>query len=324
MRVTHNFCLKQTIKKSNIKLVLALFTLMFAVQLSAQQDAQYTQYMYNTVSVNPGYSGSRGNISAALLYRAQWLGLDGAPETQTFNIHSPIGYKGVGLGLSIVNDKIGPTSETYFDVDFSYTIWTSTEGRLSFGLKASAHLLDVNFSKLNQDFNIVDPLLQSDIDNKFSPNIGAGVYYHTNKFYAGLSVPRILETSHFKSGPQPTTAKELMNIYFITGYVWDLNDNLKFKPALLTKVVTGAPVGVDLSANFMLNDKFVAGLAYRWDAAFSGLFGFHINESMYLGMAYDREVTELGNAAFNDGSFEVIFRYDFIHTKGNLKSPRFF
>ncbi|WP_418500023.1 type IX secretion system membrane protein PorP/SprF [Flagellimonas sp.] len=291
--------------------------------LHAQQDAQYTQYMYNTVSVNPAYAGSRGHLSIAALYRNQWLGLDGAPETQTLNIHTPMGYRGVGLGLSIVNDKIGPTSETYFDVDFSYTIQTSWEGRLSFGLKASAHMLDIRYSELDE-FE-VDPQLQSqqDIQNKFSPNIGAGVYYHTDRFYVGLSAPRILETTHFDES-SVSTAKEQINMYFITGYVWDLNPFLKFKPTLLTKAVQGAPLQVDLSANFMLNEKFIGGVAYRWDAAFSGLFGFMLSDQLMLGLAYDREITELGAATFNDGSFEVIIRYDFIRNIGNLKSPRFF
>ncbi|SIT00051.1 type IX secretion system membrane protein, PorP/SprF family [Zobellia uliginosa] len=288
----------------------------------AQQDSQYTQYMYNTVSVNPAYAGSRGHISTALLHRSQWVGLDGAPTTQTFNLHSPIGYRGVGLGLSIVNDKIGPTSETYFDIDFSYTVYTSTEGRLSFGLKGSGHLLDVRFSELNQYTS--DASLQNDIENKFSPNIGAGVYYHNERFYAGLSVPRILQTLHFKDGPDPSTAKEQMNFYLITGYVWDLNDNVKFKPALLTKLVTGAPLQVDVSANFMFSEKFILGAAYRWDAAFSGMVGFNISKKFLIGLAYDREVTELGAAIYNSGSFEAILRYDFISTKGNLKSPRFF
>jgi len=278
--------------------------------------------MYNTVSVNPGYAGSRGHMSIAALHRSQWVGLDGAPSTQTLNIHSPIGFNGVGLGMSIVNDKIGPTSETYFDIDFSYTINTSTDGRLSFGLKGTGHLLDVRFSELNQI--APDTSLEQDIDNRFSPNFGAGVYYHTDKFYAGLSVPRILQTVHFKDGPAPSTAKEQMNFYFITGYVWDLNPNLKFKPTLLTKLVTGAPLQVDLSANFMLSEKFILGAAYRWDAAFSALLGFNISNKFLIGMAYDREITELGNAIYNDGSFEVILRYDFISTKGNLKSPRFF
>ena len=289
--------------------------------LSAQQDAQYTQYMYNTVSVNPGYAGSRGHLTIGALHRSQWVGLDGAPTTQTFNIHSPIGYRGVGLGLSVVNDKIGPTSETNFDIDFSYTIYTSDEGRLSFGLKAGANLLDVKFSELNQF--TTDPNLAANIDNRFSPNFGAGVYYHNRKFYAGLSVPRFLETAHFDE-TSLSEAKEQMNFYFITGYVWDINTNLKFKPTILTKVAQGAPLQVDLSANFMLNDKFIVGAAYRWDAALSGKLGFNISEGFLIGLGYDREITELGSAAFNDGSFEVILRYDFISSEGNLKSPRFF
>lgn len=303
--------------------VLPMFFLLlfFTNSTYSQQDAQYTQYMYNTVSVNPGYAGSRGHISVAALHRSQWVGLDGAPRTQTFNIHSPIGYRGVGLGLSIVNDQIGPTSETNFDVDFSYTIYTSVEGRLSFGLKGSANLLDVRFSELNQF--APDQTLQQNIDNRLSPNIGAGIYYHTNRFYAGLSVPRFLETSHFDESSL-STAKEQMNFYFITGYVWDLNPFLKFKPALLTKVTQGAPLQVDVSANFMMNEKFILGGAYRWDAAFSGMAGFQISNKFLIGIAYDKETTELGNARFNDGSFEVILRYDFITTKGNLKSPRFF
>ena len=316
-----------TVKISNWKKKvlgsLALVLMTFSGVIYGQQDAQYTQYMYNTVSVNPAYAGSRGHLSIAGLYRNQWLGLDGAPETQTLNVHSPLGYRGVGLGLSIVNDKIGPTSETNFDVDFSYTIQTSWEGRLSFGLKASANMLDIRYSELDE-FE-VDPQLQSqqDIQNKFSPNIGAGVYYHTDKFYVGLSVPRILETTHFDSS-SVSTAKELMNYYFITGYVWDVNPVLKFKPTLLTKVVQGAPLQIDVSANFMFNEKFIAGLAYRWDASFSGLLGFMLSDQMMVGLAYDREITELGAATFNDGSFEIILRYDFIRNVGNLKSPRFF
>tara|TARA_R110002012_G_C11675852_1_gene613658 strand:- start:15477 stop:16430 length:954 start_codon:yes stop_codon:yes gene_type:complete len=288
----------------------------------SQQDAQYTQYMYNTVSVNPAYAGSRGHMSIAALHRSQWLGLEGAPTTQTLNVHTPIGYRGMGLGVSIVNDKIGPTSETNLDVDFSYTIQTSREGKLSFGLKASANLLDIRFSQLDQ-YVQNDQTLQQDVDNRFSPNIGAGVYYHTDKLYLGLSVPRILETSHFESSSL-STASEQMNFYFITGYVWDLNPFLKFKPTVLTKMVQGAPLQVDASANFMFDNKFILGAAYRWDAALSALVGFHVSEELLIGLAYDREITELGSAAFNDGSFEIILRYDLVKTRGNLRSPRFF
>lgn len=310
--------------KRIIKILGMLIVLLSFNTALSQQDAQYTQYMYNTVSVNPAYAGSRGHMSVGALYRAQWVGLEGAPETQTFNIHTPLGYRGVGAGLSIVNDIIGPTSETYFDVDMSYTVLTGIDGKLSFGLKASAHLLDIRFSELNQDAGQgPDPTLQQNIDNRFSPNIGAGVYYHTQNFYAGLSIPRFLETTHFDESSL-STANEQMNWYFITGYVWDLNAFLKFKPAILAKATQGAPLQIDVSANFMFNEKFVLGAAYRWDAAFSGLAGFQISDQFMIGIAYDREITDLGATTFNDGSFEIVLRYDFIRKVGNLKSPRFF
>lgn len=297
------------------------FFMIVGVVALAQQDAQFTQYMYNTVSINPGYAGSRGHMSIAALHRSQWVGLEGAPITQTLNVHSPIGYRGMGMGISIVSDRIGPTSETNFDADFSYTIQLAREARLSFGLKGSVNLLDIRFSELNQF--AADQTLQQDIDNRLSPNIGAGVYYHTKAFYAGLSVPRFLETSHFQESSL-STAKEQMNFYLITGYVWDVNPFLKFKPAILTKMTQGAPLQVDVSANFMFNEKFILGAAYRWDAAVSALVGFNISDGFLLGIAYDRETTALGSATFNDGSFEVILRYDFISTKNNLRSPRFF
>ena len=315
----------QYIPKFSSLWVFLLFVLMIFPAM-AQQDAQYTQYMYNTVSVNPGYAGSRGHMSIAALYRAQWVGLDGAPKTQTLNLHTPMGYGGAGLGISVVNDEIGPTSETYFDLDLSYTIQASDDARISFGIKGSAHLLDIRFSELNQDLSNPggpDPTLQQDIQNRFSPNIGAGVYYHTQRFYAGLSVPRILETTHFDESSL-STATEQMTFYLISGYVMDMSAFWKFKPAILSKVTRGAPLQLDISANFLYNDKFVIGAAYRWDAAFSGMAGFQISPSFLIGLAYDREITELGNAAFNDGSFEVILRYDFIRVQGNLKSPRFF
>jgi len=289
--------------------------------ITAQQDAQYTQYMYNTVSINPGYAGARGHMSIAALHRSQWVGIDGAPTTQTLNIHAPVGRKGIGLGLSVVNDKIGPTSETNLDLDISYTIKLSAENKLSFGIKGSANLLDIRFSELNQFTS--DQTLEQDIDNRLSPNVGAGIYYHSDRYYVGLSIPRFLETSHFQERSL-SVASEQMNIYLITGYVWDLDRNWKFKPSLLGKVTQGAPLQADISANFMYAEKFIFGGAYRWDAAFSALVGFNVAHNFLIGVAYDKEITELGNAVFNDGSFEVIFRYDFISERDHMRSPRFF
>lgn len=295
--------------------------------LMAQQDAQYTQYMYNTLSVNPAYAGSRGVLSLAGLHRSQWVGLDGAPTTQTFNFHTPVAER-VGIGLSIVNDEIGngTNQDTYFDAAFSYTVPTSDEGRLSFGLKAGGHFLNIDFNQLRNFDPSTAPAGQQNIDKKFSPNFGAGVYYHTEKFYAGLSVPNFLETEHFDSSGQSSSflAQERMNWYLISGYVFELNPDLKLKPAALLKAVQGAPLQVDLSATVLLNEKFSLGAAYRWDAALSALVGFQINEKLMLGLAYDREITELGNTAFNDGSFEVFLRYEFLTRYKNVLTPRFF
>ncbi|PIB29898.1 type IX secretion system membrane protein PorP/SprF [Maribacter sp. 4G9] len=304
-------------------------TFIFLNGASAQQDAQYTQYMYNTMTVNPGYVGSRGQLSMAGLYRSQWIGLEGAPSTFTLNLHSPIRNSKLGYGVSIVNDEIGDgtVQETYLDAMVSYTIDVSREAKLSFGLKAGGNILSLDFNKL-RNFD-AEPVSTDNIENRFSPNFGLGMYYHTNNFYLGLSAPNLLQTEHFDNSQTDANAleflsKERINFYVITGYVFDLNGNLKFKPALLTKVVGGAPLQVDLSANFMFNDKFTFGAAYRWDAAASALVGFQISEQFLLGLAYDRETTELGGTQFNDGSFEVFLRFELVRSFQRLVSPRFF
>ena len=300
------------------------------IVLYAQQDAQYTQYMYNTISVNPAYAGSRGVMSITGLHRSQWVGLEGAPRSQTLGFHTPLGQsQKVGLGVSLVNDEIGPTQETYIDIDFSYTINTSEKGKLAFGLKAGGHLLDVNFDALSK-FDISDPRFSNNIDNKFSPNVGLGAYYYTQKFYFGFSIPNLLETDHFDENNLDTSkgasviAEERVNYYFITGYTFDISEKLKFKPALLTKMVFGAPLQADLSANFLLYDRLTLGAAYRWSAAFSGMVGFQVSDQLLIGFAYDRETTELGNTLYNDGSYEVVIRFELFKKYNRLLTPRFF
>ncbi|MDY8136902.1 type IX secretion system membrane protein PorP/SprF [Aquimarina sp. 2201CG5-10] len=310
---------------------MVLFTVIciYNTKTYSQQDAQYTQYMYNTISINPAYAGSRKTTSITGLYRNQWVGIEGAPDTQTINIHSPIGEKQkVGLGLSIINDKIGPSQETYFNVDFSYTLKASEKGKLSLGIKAGGHLLDVDFNRLNQ-YSTSDILLDTNIDNKFSPNVGIGFYYYTQNFYLGLSAPNLLETKHFNESSNDNTASsflaaERVNYYLILGQVFDLNHHLKFKPAILGKAVSGAPVQVDVSANFLMYDKLTLGLAYRWDSALSAQAGFQISKSMLLGFAYDWETTALGNTEFNSGTYEFFLRFDIFKKEASIFYPRFF
>ena len=316
-----------------MKKIYNIFFLVFTLTIGgqffvlAQQDAQYTQYMYNTFSVNPAYAGSRDALSISALHRSQWVGRDGAPNTQTLSVHGPTSNK-VGLGLSIVHDEIGNNTNqnTYIDAAFSYTVETSETYKLSFGVKAGGHLLNLDFNNLRNYRAGGVAITDADLYKKFTPNFGAGIYYHNDKFYTGLSIPNFLQTEHFDSsdGNESLVSVDRVTWYLISGYVFDMSPSLKFKPAFLLKATAGAPLQADVSANFLLNDKFSMGAAYRWDAALSALFGFQMTPEFMLGLAYDSDISELGGTKYNNGSFEVFLRYEFLKKDKIDLTPRFF
>lgn len=285
----------------------------------AQQDSQFTQYMYNTINVNPAYAGSRGVMSIFGLHRTQWVGLEGAPTTNAFSINTPINDSKLGIGLSFINDKIGPTNNNTITADISYTIQTSEDYKLSFGLKASGNIFNLDVNKLNPQ-DAADPNLQN-YDSKLSPNFGAGIYLHSDKLYFGVSVPNFLQDNKYNDN-SVTVFKEKMTFYTIGGYVFDISPDVKFKPAFLTKVVAGAPLQVDLSGNFLLFDKFMLGAAYRLDAAISGMAGFQVTDGLFIGYGYDKETTNLRN--YNSGSHEIFVRFELFNRVKKLVSPRFF
>jgi type IX secretion system PorP/SprF family membrane protein len=202
--------------------------------------------------------------------------------------------------------------------DFSYTIPTSDQVSLSFGIKATANLFDLDVAKLNPVDD--DPALR-DYNNKFSPNIGVGVYLHSQKAYVGLSVPNFIETNRYDDN-EVAIFKEKINYYLIAGYILDLNSSLKFKPALLTKLVEGAPLQVDLSGALMFNEKLTIGLSYRWSAAVSAMVGFQISDAIYIGYGYDLETTHLDN--YNSGSHEIFLRYELFKNNDKITTQRFF
>ncbi|WET03285.1 type IX secretion system membrane protein PorP/SprF [Flavobacterium sp. YJ01] len=287
---------------------------------TAQQEPQYTQYMYNTMSVNPAYAGSTGSTEAALLYRSQWVGISGAPQTQSFSIHSPLRNENLGLGLSIVNDKIGPSDELYFDGNFAYSIPLGYEKRLAFGLKAGGRMLNIDWSK-GRYYDSDDVLLNQNINNQIKLAVGAGIYYYTDKWYVGLSVPSFMRSNYYDD-VQESIDYDRLHYYLMGGYVFDLNPNLKFKPAFLVKAVSGAPITADVSANFMIQEKFVIGGSYRTDDSVSILAGFQIAPSFFVGYSFDYTVSQLNK--YNDGTHEIILRYQFVQKQSKIKSPRFF
>ena len=299
---------------------IVFFVLMLTGIVSyAQQDAQFTQYMYNTININPAYAGSRGFMSLFALHRTQWIGLDGAPVTNSFSINTPIGNSKMGVGISFLNDRIGPTNENEISADISYSIRTSESFRLSFGLKVTANVFNLDVSRLNP-VSQNDPQFQN-LNNSFTPNFGTGLYLHSEKTYIGISVPNFIESNKYDSN-SVAMFKEKINYYLIAGHVFDITENLKFKPSLLTKMVTGAPLQVDVSGNFLINKKFVIGGAYRWSAAFSAMAGFQISEGVFVGYGYDKETTNLAN--YNSGSHEIFLRFELSKTYNKITSPRFF
>ncbi|MCX2678366.1 type IX secretion system membrane protein PorP/SprF [Galbibacter sp. EGI 63066] len=302
------------------KVFLVLVMLSVPLAVSAQQDSQYTQYMYNTHTVNPAYAGNRGMLSLYGLYRAQWVGLEGAPTTMNFSVNSPVGKQGVGLGLSFVRDEIGPSIENNLAVDFSYTIQTSRNTKLSFGLKGGVNNLEVDYTKLNQE--APESVFENNV-SRFSPMIGVGAYFHgSDRWYVGLSSPNLLKTEHYGEDVQRSEVTEEIHAYLIGGYVFDLGDSAKFKPAVLVKSVTGAPLALDLSANFLFNEKFTLGAAYRLDAAVSALAGFQVSDQLMIGYAYDYDTTDLGN--YNSGSHEIFLRFELKTSVRRTVNPRFF
>jgi type IX secretion system PorP/SprF family membrane protein len=303
-----------------IKAAYPLLVLVLTTTANAQQDPGYTQYMYNTMTVNPGYAGSTGSLDVGLLHRSQWTGLDGAPETQSLTIHSPLTNDAIGLGFSAVHDKLGPSSELYIEGNFSYTIRFAEDKKLAFGLKAGMRSLNVDWTK-GRYYDDVDPLLNNNIQGKIKPSIGAGLYYYTDRWYAGASVPSFLRGDYYDDVKEAVLSERL-HWYLIGGYVFDVTESIKLKPAFMAKLVSGAPVTYDLSANVLIQEKLTLGVSHRFDDSVSALAGFQILPSLFAGYAFDYTVTRLNK--YNDGSHEIILRYQLPKKSSQIKSPRFF
>jgi type IX secretion system PorP/SprF family membrane protein len=297
---------------------LAIVILLVSMTVSAQQDPQYTQYMYNMNVVNPAYAGLKENLSVTTLYRKQWSGLEGAPTTFTLSGHAPVGDK-VGLGLSAVKDELGPVNETNVFVDFSYTLELGESTKLALGLKAGGTFHDIGLATLDlQDLN--DPFFSQDISGA-TPNVGAGAFLYGDNYYFGLSVPNMLNSVHLdENGMQ--YGSEVSHYFVTAGYVFQVSDDVKLKPSTLLKSAFGAPLSMDLNLNALFFEKFEVGTSYRTEDSFSGLIGFQVAPYLRIGYAYDHIVSELSAVA--PASHEVVITFDLRSNPKTLRSPRYF
>ena len=301
--------------------LVALVVIASLGDLHAQQDPHYTQYMYNMNVINPAYAGSKENLSIGMLYRKQWVDIEDAPTTFTLSGHSPVG-KNVGLGLSVISDKIGPVEENNIYGDFSYTLNLGGEHKLALGLKAGVTLHKVGlFSNI---YNTLpqpnDPAFSEDTNNSYF-NLGTGLFYYTDKYYVALSVPNMMKSKHLDFNGREFGSEE--SHYFLTGgYVFDLTDNIKFKPFFMAKSAFNAPTSLDVSTNFLFNQKFEAGLTYRLDDSFGAMVNYAITPSLKIGYAYDQIVSDLNITT--PASHEFILLFDLNFPKKVSSSPRFF
>ena len=294
------------------------------MQSNAQQDPQYTMHMYNTQVVNPAYLGSTEAVHFGFLTRSQWVDFEGSPQTGSFTISSPVGRRNkTALGLSIVSDVIGPTTEQSLTADYGYTFYNDYGSKITLGLKAGVSNLQVDYSILNLA-NTSDEQF-SENTSLLSPQIGAGIYYNNDRFYAGFSVPNFLKTKHYEVNGSvfaSAEAKERMHYFLIAGYVFDINDAIKLKPAGMVKIVRGSPIQMDLSANIYFNEKITFGAAYRLDAAISAIAGFALSDRAFVGFAYDYQTTAIQQ--FSSGSYEMILRFTIPRKGERILTPRFF
>lgn len=309
------------------KYIPLFFLLLFWARSHSQQDPQYTQYMYNMSVVNPAYTkGERGLLNLGTLYRSQWQNTVGAPNTLTFFGHTAFSDK-VEMGVSIVSDRIGDGAlkENNLAIDFAYVLKLDGKSNLSLGLKGGLTNFESNFNGFRLPEIQDDPAFAENLNNSF-PIVGVGAFYNRGNFYAGVSAPNLLTSKHIENVDGISKfGSEAVHVFLTSGYVYELNNNLKLKPSTLIKMVKGAPLVFDASLNVLLNNRFEAGASYRLDDSVSAMFNFAVLPSVRIGYSYDYTLSNL--STFSAGSHEifVLFDLDLLGLrKGYDKSPRFY
>lgn len=306
------------------KLIFSISIILASLGAYAQQEATFTQYMFNMMAVNPGYAGSRGILSATAMHRSQWVGIDGAPRTETISIDMATRNKKVGLGIQAFNDRIGVVRTTGFYATYAYRInFQNRESSLAIGLQAGLSNYKADLTKVDL-IDGGDPAFMQNV-NALMPSFGAGIYYNTPRFYAGLSVPNLVKSYLRKDQYLYSTeviARRYMHLFLMAGYVFDLDETFKLKPSVLVKAVRGAPVVADVNLNLWIKDIVGIGASYRTSEAVAGLLELQLTNQFRLGYAYDHSLSDL--VKYNQGTHEVMLRFEFGWEKGKVLSPRYF
>jgi len=302
------------------KLICTLLTILVIGDIRAQQDAMFTHYMYNTLWLNPAYAGTREAMTITGIHRSQWTGFDGAPMDQSITMHSPIMGGKMGLGLSFLNDKIGPAKSNTAAFDFAYHVKLTAKSKLGFGLKG---LLNIYSNSLNTlTLAQTNDVAFAENVRSVLPNAGTGIYYYRERFYAGVSTPKLLENKLSKGAV--AASKEQRHYFVIMGAVFNLTPSVKLKPTAFIKATMGAPVSADLTASFLLKDKFSVGAMYRTGDGAGILIGYDISQAFGLGYSFDWSLANT-TGKYNSGSHEIMLRYDlYCKGKSRITSPRYF
>ena len=308
------------------KLIIVILCCVGFAVLKAQQDPMYTHYMDNTLGINPAYAGSRDALTLTFLHRTQWVSFPGSPVTESVTAHAPVLNDLFSLGVSLVNDKIGPVRNTSFFIDYAYRIRLSENSKLAFGLKFGLNSLQADLQGLDLDYvgsgNLSDKAFQN-VDGQISPNLGFGVYYSRDKFYLGISTPRLFNSS-YQTAVDSALYKEQQHYFFIAGGSYMMNEDVEFVPTTFVKITKGAPIEADFTASFVYDKKFTLGAMYRTSDAFGLLAGISLTEQLYAGYSFDWSLTN-STGTYNKGSHEIVLRYDFIFTGSRkIRSPRYF
>lgn len=306
------------------KMILPCILFLLAIPMFGQQEAMYTHYMDNTLGINPAYAGSRDALTITALHRSQWVGFDGAPTTQTLTMHSPVYNDAVNLGLSFLHDRIGPVNTTAMFVDYAFRLKLDSESKLALGLKLGFNYYSFNLAELNLS-NQADGTFNGN-QTTFAPNIGFGIYYSRDNFYAGISTPKIVNNNYLYSETSSSTtlSTEKRHYYLILGGWMPLAEDIKIKPTSFVKVTQGAPIEADVTADFLFHDRFSLGAMYRTGDALGVLLGYYVTEQFSVGYSFDWSFVN-NTAKYNGGSHEILLRYDFVSKDlKRIRSPRYF